>query len=894
MASRTRAWKKKSDPTCHLFGREVEARAIQNAWRETVINGAQHSILLAGEHGIGKSRLIEEFLHRHATDAHVIALGASPHRLGVPYSLLSDLLRGVTGVRSASGPKSRRRLSRSMQQILGEDDPQTRETLEAVLAPHESLQKNSGEAFSRHRVYRATRRLLDGLARARPTVVVLEDLHWADGSSMECIRLLIEEQREAAGPLFFLLSIRPEEGVVPQNIFDSTSTAFMLLNELNVDDRQRLIIEDLGGEATSSMMEEIQRRAGGNPFYIRELARTMKELDSYVATEISPTVQGVLAAQVDRLHPQVKLVLQHAAVIGPTFREGILAKLVGRNPARSLAILRNRGIIVPGLRTAVPTYSTYGLSEQFEREWTFRHVLVQEVVYDAISAVARRKLHLLVAEIMAKRITSGSSDPPAEVGRHFDLGGQRRLAGDFYLRAANEAAATFASREALELYGHALRLAEGDKDHKYLALAGREWMHGQLGNHDAQTEDLHALRSLVGDDPARVADLRNREALLQLRLGEYYNALSSAEEAEAASANADYELGRGEALLLRGEAYERLNDHPRAIEATNKALLIFEEQNSVRNQVRARIGLGRICLIQAKYDDAFSHHDPALALIKDTGDQWLERILRNNLASVHYCRGDFSQAISEAFASIKLCERFGDRAREGDNATVLGIIYLELGQYDRSRQNLEEALAIHKETGSKWSLAETMLYAGILEGASGHYSTSLSLLEQSKLLSETIGAKFIAINSHNAMAWVLCERHQPQDATRAVEEATLGTNAAKDARLIVGEIPGLSRSARATALTGNLEGARALSRRAIELLDEQRIIDGAEEEIYYTHYRILAAMQDSTALEFLELSHNGFMSKLARLEADDLKKSFSEQVRLNAAIQRDYRLNYPR
>lgn len=888
LGPRMRARRRRSAGLGVLIGREVETRAIRNAWREVALRGSQRTVLLTGEAGLGKSRLCDEFLVSPALEATPIAASATPHRRGTAYGVVIDLLRSAAGVWSGSGPRSRGRLLEALQQMLASDE-QSLETLATLLGRREGGPPEAGGGLSRRRVPLALRALLNRIGASRPVVVVVEDLHWADSASLEAIKQLVEHPDEATAPTFLLLSNRPEEGIAPQSLFDHESAAFLLLEELDERDRERLIVEELGDRAEAEVVEEVVRRAGGNPFYIRELCRAVSEqqIDGG-ASEIPPTVQGLLASRVDRLPAQVKLVLQHAAVIGPTFREGILAKLVGRNPARSLALLRNRGIIVPGLRTAVPTGSAAGLSEQFEREWAFRHVLIQEVVYDAISSTARRSLHRRVSEIMGKRLSRGSSDAPGEVARHLELSGQGARASEFYLRAADEAASSFASREALELYDTALRLGGDDPKLHYQARAGRERVYGQLGMHVQQATDLAALRRLCRDDPARLADLHNREALHCLRLGEFYRALAAAEQAEAAAERASDPLARGEALRLRGEAYDRLNDHPRAIDAVTRALELFEQQSAKPMVVRARIALGRIALGQARYDEANSHYQSALDLCAEAGDRWQERILRNDLAIVHYCRGDFGKALDEAEYSLRLCEQLGDRAREGDNASVIGIVYLELGLHDLARGHLEGAIAIHRETGSQWSEADTMVYAGLLEAAARSFQSALRLLEGAKSIAERIGARSIAVNARNAIAWTLCERAGANDAARAVDEATEAAETARAAGLIVGEIPGLSRSARATALLGNLEAARALSRRAVELLDEQRIIESSEEEIYYTHFRILSALQDPGALEHLEKAHTGLMSKLVRIEDEEQRAAFSDRVRLNAAISRDY------
>ncbi len=488
---------------------------------------------------------------------------------------------------------------------------------------------------------------------------------------------------------------------------------------------------------------------------------------------------------------------------------------------------------------------------------------------------------------MAQRAARGSNDPPAEVARHLELAGLREEAADYFVRAAEEAADAYANKEAEKLFDRAIALLDdGDEERRYRAHAGRERVLGRLGLHDRQAQDLSTLRELGVDDPSRLADLRSREALRLLRVGEIYRALEAAEQAEAAAVEATDELLRGEALRLRGEAYERLDDHPRALDTVQRALEIFEAQQAIPHQVRARIGLGRVLLAQARYDEALKQYDPALKLIMQTEDRWHERVLRNNTAVVHLCRGDFARALDHAMYSLKLCVEFGDLAREGDNATVIGIIYLDLGLHEQAQRYLDEALAIHGETGSRWGEADTLTYVGLLANARGHHDTALARLEQARSLAQQLGARFIEINALSGLALVHCDRGAGDDPQRGCELATEAYERARIHGSTVGEIPGLSRAARATAQLGDLDAARGLSRRAVELLDEQRHIDGPEEEIYYTHYRILSAAGAANATQALERARDGLEAKLERIHDSAQRESFQRAVPLNAAILR--------
>ena len=884
MGPRPAQGQRQSLPGSLLVGREVEIRAIKSAWRECLLQGQQRCALLVGEAGIGKTRLVDHFLGYFARDVQLLTARATPHRRGTPGTALVDLLHTATGMRRGSGSSKRGDLSSSLAHLLGETggDDHTAETLLSLVPGGPGQTRESfvlpDEAVTPFRLHRAMRKLLNRLAWDSPVAVIIEDLHWADSTSLDCITALVEGAAEAAGPILFLITSRTEEGPLMQALAHAEGVTPVLMDELDEPDRQRLIVAGLGQDRAGdeALIQEIARRAGGNPFYIRELTQAVSELEAEEITEVPPTVQRVIAGRVDRLPLQVKVVLQHAAVIGPAFREPVLARFLGRNPARALGSLRSRGIIVPG--------HLQSQADQYEREWTFRNMLLREVIYQDLGLATRRRLHLRVGEILADRAERGASDPPAEAAYHLELGGQGLRAATYYLQAADASSAALASPDSLRLYEQVLRLGQEDPDLCYAAHAGREHVYRQLGWAGQQAEELQALGDLVGTNQARVADLRNREAAHLLRGGEAYLALAAAEQGEEAALECGEVGVRAESLRLKGEAYHRINDHQRAEDAVQQALDLFASQDATRDQVRTLATLGRLSLGQARYDQALEHFVAAQELLQGGGDRWLERILHTFQAVVHTCRGHYPQALGEAFYALKLCEEYGDRAREGDNSTVVGIIHLELGMHDQAAAYLEEALAIHRETGSRWSEADTLVYLGLLEAARGQFGEAEVRLAAARDTAEAISAQSITIAAQCASAWMLCERGDPGDGALAAEEGLAAAEGGRLLGLVVSEIPGLSRAARGYAAAGRYPEAMSLSRRAVELLGDQLVIEGPEEEIFFNHYRILEAMGDAAADRWLARARQTLEAKLGRLDNPDWRQAYTTQVALNRAI----------
>ena len=241
-------------------------------------------------------------------------------------------------------------------------------------------------------------------------------------------------------------------------------------------------------------------------------------------------------------------------------------------------------------------------------------------------------------------------------------------------------------------------------------------------------------------------------------------------------------------------------------------------------------------------------------------------MLRNNLAVVHYCRGRLRQGARRgALQPASSASSSATAPARATTPTVIGIVYLELGLYDLARGHLEDALAIHRETGSRWSEADTLVYLGLLEA--GHAALPRRAAAASTAPGRSrsqIGAKYIAVNARNAIAWTLCERNGARRRDPRRDEATEAAETARAARLIVGEIPGLSRSARATALLGNLDAARALSRRAVRSCSRSSGSSSPPRRRSTTRTSGSSRRcRTPPGGDHLEQAHNGLMGKLA-------------------------------
>jgi tetratricopeptide (TPR) repeat protein len=289
-----------------------------------------------------------------------------------------------------------------------------------------------------------------------------------------------------------------------------------------------------------------------------------------------------------------------------------------------------------------------------------------------------------------------------------------------------------------------------------------------------------------------------------------------------------------------------------------------------------------------RFDQALAFYAPALERVRNSGDSWLERIICNNVSIIYLNRGEFSLAMQNTMRSLEICRRFGDRAREGDNHSVVGTILLELGRYEESRDWAARGLAIHAETGSRWSRADALVYAAHAETLGGDPHKGLSWLEEAIALAKDIGAKYVVANARNQLALALIRRNEPGDLLRAEREAGEAVEIGRSQALPSCEIQGRSRLALAKLLGGDAKGAQPISLAAVQLLDRVRCMEWSEEEILYTHYRVLKTLGEPMAQGFLARAYAGLMAKLTRIENPEWQKSFADAVELHRKIREDH------
>jgi class 3 adenylate cyclase/tetratricopeptide (TPR) repeat protein len=433
--------------TSGFVGRETELKFLRECWSE-VERGRGQAILLTGEPGIGKSRLTQHFgttLHSNARTW--LEAFCSPFSLNTPFaSVVEALARIRERGGSASIEKKSRQLRREAARA-GLDVNSAFPILAEMLGlPVTGVAPLLAPPEERHRRFIAI--IVEWLARIaakRPVVVVLEDLQWADPSTLELVESLI--QRSCSTSLMLICTSRPE--------FSPTWSRFQNETRLTIDRLGRSEAIQLvcavraGVELPGSTVEMLAERGGGVPLFIEELARALLDQFDGSGTDrlVPATLVDSLTARLDRLGG-AKEIAQIASVIGREFSAPMLKEVAQRS----------REEIALYLRTLVEADLIHPRESSRTGQFSFRHELIRDAAYDSLLRSRRRELHRAVARAMQAQPLESLQTELERLAYHLTKAGDSDAASRAWQKVGERAANRGALLEAVAHYESAIRL----------------------------------------------------------------------------------------------------------------------------------------------------------------------------------------------------------------------------------------------------------------------------------------------------------------------------------------------------------------------------------------------------------------------------------------------------
>jgi tetratricopeptide (TPR) repeat protein len=731
-----------------VFTGRVEEKRALDSYYEDLLRGKGRVVLVSGEPGIGKSRFLWELKKKAGVrwlEAH-----CQPTDQNTSLLPLARLLEQLLGFQPGDSPDGKRAKLAGMLAWYGLDRPSDAWLLSLVLGlPGESNQAGAPETITknqREQMRLAFVSLLQKHAAEQPLVIEIEDIHWADPSTVEWLgRSLVGL---ASAPILALMTARPAfrpdwrtrpdlpvkielgpllpgdvEAMVAALLDDSGETGFGPAGVLSEEETRRLIV----------------RQTDGIPLFVEELTRALLERSStpYSGTPefgemafrqgIPQTLSDSLMARLDRLGP-AKETAQWAAVFGREFSFAVMRAAVPYEEARLRAHLAR--LVETDLAAPV---------EEQAGEYTFKHALVQEAAYESMLKGTRQGIHRKIAETYERAFRHVCETRPEIVGQHYAAGGLAGRAVDYWLRAGERFLAQGATEEALAFCDRALAaLPQEDRERRWQALQMSGSAHRIRSDYDAQRRVLEALLALAEDfdddrkraeaylfqarwaseqdfvlmlrayEASIAAAVRAGERVIEVTalsekvqalvwLGRREEARLAVEETLARLDHVPDEVARGFALGDISLYYADAGDLSRAAELMRSGVAAARGAGNRRKQCLYDINLGFAYLMMGGYVQARETLEEGMALAEAIGDRDSLSRLTNNLAYALWCTGERERAREQTMQSLVSFQLIGNRFAQADCLSFLGFYEAEAGEWALAAGHLAEARALYEQ-----------------------------------------------------------------------------------------------------------------------------------------------------------------------------------------------------
>ena len=705
-----------------LAGRQAELRLVEGALREAVARRGG-VVVLTGEPGLGKTRLVQEARKRF-----IAWVGAGSGRLplwlegrgvsyasATPYGVYRELVAGWIGVSPDQPPATiRAALADALTRLMGNTN---------LLVPFEHLMglqpadaagattpgagstgtpgRRMGPEEVQRQTFAAMRALVSRFAAVAPTVVVLEDLHWADPTSLRLTAELAE--LTASRPLLMIATTRPGAGPAIAGLSARPSRQIRL-RPLSVADAEALAMSLIGKVGGQQLLSAALASAEGNPLFLEERLAEMLETGSLVREQgswwlrepagppsgaVLPLVlERLVRSRVDRLSPAASEAIRAAAVLGTEFTASLLAATLGTEPAALGPVLDelcDSDLVHPG-------------SPERRSSFLFRHALIQEATYLALLRAERRDLHARAARAIESAAAGRLPEVAGLLGRHYAAAELAESAVSYLELAGDQATGAFANDEAIASFREAIAVAERaggmvpDAVRLHAKLANVLW---RVVRHDEAGEAFRAA--------LRLADASQLDPLLRAHL---HTRLGRLDMAELRYEAAEAEFDLAEALL---------GDDP------------------------------------AAWNDA-------------TADQWLEMMV-DGRADLHQMRLKPDLALAALEKARPVLEARGGPARETVFYRISAMLRISRNRMrveDEDIAALRRSIEVAERTGEDKDLGYAMDFLGWALWLRGDLPEAAEQLEKALALAERIGETFLRDIATLALTLTALRRHDTE------------------------------------------------------------------------------------------------------------------------------------
>ncbi len=702
---RTRGFEEGETP---LVGRRAQLESLQKSGRDFLNSRRGQIVTIIGNSGLGKSRLLREVRswltgQEQARDLLWIEVRAMSFSEQMSYWMASEAIRGLLNLDSkANQDDTLYALSERCEALFGSEamnsTPYLAHMMGLDLGEEWAWVKKLDPKVRQKQIFRTAANFFATSAKEHPLIIALDDLHWADEASLALFEHLLDATDKAA--IMFCLIFRPRRDKGCWKLRDRAEAEYPhRYNEVTLDplslelSSQLLSLLSPGAEFNPETRAEILDKAAGNPFYLEEVVRSLRETGAverdphnpgqWQATsriseiKVPSTLQAAIVARIDRLNEDSRMALQAAAVIGREFRFHLFSNLIQAEAEINfwLAQLERGGLVQPAEISEDPLYN-------------FPDALVQEVAYDSLLVQNRRQLHGRVADVVDELLKREAEETQQDIEQlhykncellayHFKRSDRPEQAIPFLEIAAQKAQNNYANDTAIHYY-----------------------------------QQLLEIRQKTGD-----------------------------------------QAGQARALLSMGKIAYEIGDFERARPWLQQAAALNQQIGDLQNEGWSVMYLGMVDLKQANYAEAATYHSQALDSAHQRGDQFQEGIHLTNLARVNMRLGQYDLALEQFQRSLEMKRQVNDLNGVGFALFYRGLIHIYQEQFEQAKADLQGAIEAWQQLTQNERVISYYHYGiGLLALALGQFGKAQESLQKAFDLSTKLELRAEIIENLSALS----------------------------------------------------------------------------------------------------------------------------------------------
>jgi DNA-binding SARP family transcriptional activator len=898
-----------------MVGRADPLNALEASFQKIGV-GQNSVILISGEPGIGKSRLLHDFMKQCWGNCLVLYGAGQRGEQTVSYHPIVEALRmQLASVPLSVPPYWLAEVSRLLPEL-------------AKLYTHLPRPLSLKGEEARIRLFEALCQCLSALqAGSRPVLLCLDDLHWFDPTSLSWMVYLARQFLSKNSRLLVVGTYRSEDIARVKELRDGLARQGLLreikLEGLTSADILELLQSLFGKQADQeSFAARLREATGGNPLFLLEMLRALTEtvknsggLSHYADLPLPEGVREAIDQRIDRLSPKARQVLEAGAVIGPAFDLQVVRMTAGRTELEAetgLAELVRRQIIL-----------------EDKQGYRFCHDLVYRATTAGISPMRLQLLHSRAAKALEKI----QPDSITALAYHFETAGDLKKAFLYYRRSARQAEGLFAWREAAAHYRcmyrildemdpdcslpdclsqrsdilkelarlnqYQNRLSERDANLEQLeslvphsrdpkfelkALVLRTYyLHqdGQYGEAASLAEKGLALADKVCDDPIRCRLLAQLGFSLQF-LGQPYQALAALEQAQAiADVQGDIEM-RGQILSRMGFIYNLFSRYRQALDCQLESSACYMQINEPYTAARNLPQIGLLHNNLSQYDQAWQALSEILALARKAGVQSDEAHALMGMGGYGLCRGEYFLALGCFQQALSGLENTRAQNLIASTQASMGMVFYHLGNLTEAHASLERGLQTARKVGHRMRIAQALVQLSLVEIAQSSFPAAREhVVEGISLARETY-------SKEDLTAGLTVQARLERLEGKFLQSQSLAAEAiaeTQDLDLRSVEVWARTETGLAALAAGELELAQAMVQQAVEMSGSVHQRWLGREEVYLANAQIARRLgQIEAAEEILRQAQEIIQTKATAIPDPAMRQGYLAKFSLHTFI----------